>query len=102
MQNSNPNIGLEKLHLSGGSVLKQNTMFILSPAGHTEDDPTVIRLPNPVAFLKSCRCLNVKKGVCAGMFVVVLAIVNLGVFYGLEVEEDGQISVRRLFHFMLG
>lgn len=61
-------------------------MFILRPLpGHImSPHATKVHLPRPVAFIRQGSWDHSRKGVIGGVFVLILAILNLGVFFGLD------------------
>ena len=52
----------------------------------------VVRKPDPAGFLKKKDFSHSLKGIVAGLIILTLALINLTLFFGLDVHEHTEVQ----------
>ena len=55
------------------------------------DNPVYIRKPNPRKFIKNVDCGDSIKGAVCGIIILLVAVVDLSLFFGLNSREHTQV-----------
>ena len=67
--------------------------FIYRPV-HPKLVLNVVRKPDPAGFLKKKDFSHSLKGIVAGLIILTLALINLTLFFGLDVHEHTEVQYR--------
>jgi len=70
-------------HIGSNSCQSQNGDQLNGMSSPYRSEPNRVRTPNPKRYMQKLNCNNSLQGVLCGLLILLVAVTNLGVFFGL-------------------